>query len=88
MNKDAKINKTHAQKTREKIQGSLIVNKLIDHVLGKLEMSPTQVTAACKLMNKTIPDLKSLELSGDQENPLKINNKWEVEFVSSTTEDS
>ena len=82
MNKEAKTNKTHAQKTREKIQGSMIVNHLIDHVLGKREMSPSQVTAACKLMNKTIPDLKSLELSTDPDNPLKIDNKWTVEVVS------
>lgn len=75
--------KTHAQKTREKIQASQVVNRLIKHVLGELELSPTQVTAACKLMNKTIPDLKSLEISGDEANPLKTENKVIVEVVKS-----
>lgn len=55
---------------REKIQGSLIINRLQDHVTGKVEMSPSQVNAAKTLLGKVIPDLKAVEHSGDPDNPM------------------
>jgi hypothetical protein len=55
---------------REKIQGSLIINRLQDHVVGDVEMTPSQVNAAKTLLGKVIPDLKAVEHSGDPENPM------------------
>lgn len=55
---------------REKIQGSLIINRLQDHVTGKVDMSPSQVNAAKTLLGKVIPDLKAVEHSGDPDNPM------------------
>lgn len=40
-----------------------------------------------RIMNKYIPDLKAVELSGDPENPLETNGKWTVEFVNATPKD-
>ena len=51
----------HDDETRAKIQTSQLINRLSDHVLGKLELSPTQVRAAEILLKKTIPDLSSAE---------------------------
>mgnify|MGYP001559818909 CR=1 FL=1 len=55
---------------RAKIQGSNILNALIEHAEGKREMSGTQVTAALGLLKKALPDLTSTTILGDSENPI------------------
>lgn len=54
----------HDEETRAKIQTSQLINRLQSHVLGKVELSPTQVRSAEILLKKTIPDLSATELSG------------------------
>ena len=51
----------HDEETRAKIQTSQLINRLTDHVLGNVEMKPTQVTAALGLLKKSIPDLSSAD---------------------------
>jgi len=57
---------------RVKIQNSNILNALIEHVTGKRDMSATQVAAGLGLLKKALPDLSSVEISGDPENPLHV----------------
>lgn len=52
-------------KVRERIRTSMIVNRLEDHIDGKVEMSATQVSAALGLLRKTVPDLSATEFSGE-----------------------
>jgi hypothetical protein len=47
--------------TRDRIKATTLVNKLTAHVLGKLEMSPTQVQAAQILLKKVLPDLAAVD---------------------------
>jgi hypothetical protein len=49
---------------RQRIQTSMIANRLTDHVLGKCEMSATQVSAALGLLRKTLPDMSAVAHSG------------------------
>ena len=51
----------HDDETRAKIQTSQLINRLSDHVLGKVDLKPTQVAAALGLLKKTIPDLSAAE---------------------------
>lgn len=51
----------HDDLTRERIQTSQLVNRLTNHVLGKAEMSATQVRAAEILLNKSLPNLQTIE---------------------------
>lgn len=51
----------HDEETRLKIQATQLVNRLQDHVFGKVELTPTQVRSAEILLKKTIPDLSSSE---------------------------
>lgn len=44
---------------REKIQTSMLINRLQNHVKGDVELSNTQVTAALGLLKKTAPDLQT-----------------------------
>ena len=54
----ARINKIrHDDETRLKIKTSQLINRLQDHVLGDLDLKPTQVQSALGLLKKTIPDL-------------------------------
>ena len=57
---------------RVKIQNSNILNSLIEHVEGKREMSATQVSAGLGLLKKVLPDLSSVELSGEGGGPLQV----------------
>lgn len=60
----ARKNLVHSELVRERIRTKAIVNRLTNHVLGRIEMSATQVTAALGLIRKTVPDLQAIEHSG------------------------
>jgi hypothetical protein len=52
------------QKVRERIRTTMLALRLQNHVLGKIEMSPTQLRAAEILLRKTLPDLTAVAHSG------------------------
>lgn len=70
------------EKTRSKIQTSMLLNRLLNHCLTKEDdkdykqkyMQQSQVNAALGLMKKVLPDLTALQLSGDQESPFLIKD--------------
>jgi hypothetical protein len=49
------------QSVRDRIQTSMLVNRLTDHVLGKCDLKPTQVQSAQILLSKTLPNLSQAE---------------------------
>lgn len=55
----------HDEDTRAKIQAAQIINRLHSCVMGKVELSPSQVSAAKTLLSKVLPDLQAVDLSGD-----------------------
>lgn len=62
--------------TRKKIQTSQLINRLTKHALADTPiMDASQVQAARILLNKCIPDLKALEVSGDADAPLRFINE-------------
>lgn len=74
------------QKTRDKIKASQIVNRLQNHILADEDiMTVSQVNAARVILNKVLPDLKAVEISGDPDRP--VNGQWTVEFVNATPKD-
>jgi hypothetical protein len=67
------IGKLHQDDIRKKIQASQLINVLQDHALtGEGEITPTRMKAIEILLRKSIPDLSSVEISGDAENPLNM----------------
>ena len=42
---------------RQKIRTSMLINRLQNHVLGRLDMTKTQIQAANILLRKTLPDM-------------------------------
>ena len=53
------------ENTRAKIQASQLINRLTDHILGKIDLNATQVTAALGLLKKTLPDLSAVDLQAN-----------------------
>jgi len=70
------------QKTRDKIKASQLINRLVKHVDGEVELSATQVNAARILLNKVIPDLKAVEHSGIDGEPIAHSHNHTLEFVN------
>lgn len=62
----ARVNKIrHDENTRAKIQAAKIIGRLEGLVLGTNEMPPHAVSAALGLLRKVLPDLNSVEHSGE-----------------------
>ena len=89
-----RLNPQHDARTREKIQPSQLVNRLNSFVLDgvdpktkkPIEMSREQITVALGLLKKTLPDLSSVELKGDEANPL--NMSFTVKYADSDSSES
>ena len=74
----ARINKTtHDEKTKRLIQASQLLNRLISHANGEVELTASQVNAAKIVIGKSIPDLKAIELTGEGGGPLQLVAKWQ-----------
>ena len=55
------------ERQRARIDSSVILGKLANHVTGDDEMSATQIQAARILLDRTVPVLKAVEVQGNQE---------------------
>jgi len=64
------------QKSRDKIQASQLINRLMKHALADEDvMTVSQVRAAEMLLKKTLPDLKQVEHTGDT-GPIRLVVSW------------
>jgi len=71
------INKLHQEDVRKKIQVSQLLNVLQNHALGVSEdLSPTRMKAIEILLRKSMPDMASVTISGDAEQPLQHIVTW------------
>lgn len=61
----AALNFRQKDSARKAIQVHKIMRSLQRHIDGEYEMSPTQIRAAEILLKKALPDLQSVELSGE-----------------------
>ena len=63
----------HNETTRAKIQAQQLINRLQLHVDAETPLlDASQVNAAKALLNKVLPDLKAVELSGNEDSPLVV----------------
>lgn len=69
-----RIRKHHQDEVRARIQVSQIVNVLHKQALGDLEtdLTPARLKAIELLLRKSLPDLSSIELTGDGGGPIRI----------------
>lgn len=72
----ARLRARHQDEIREKIKASQLINRLTNHALGELELTATQIKAIEILLRKSVADLSSVEISGNQDAPVKHEVKW------------
>mgnify|MGYP001334021987 CR=1 FL=1 len=63
----ARIDRRHSELVRQRIQTSVIVERLHRHVMGELELSPTQISAANTLLDRAVPKLAQVQHVGDED---------------------
>lgn len=67
---------TLSEAWRTRIQATAIMNRLMLHVEGKLDLSSSQIKAADILLRKIVPDLAKHELTGSEHAPLELVVRW------------
>jgi hypothetical protein len=67
-----KVKTTLSEKWKDRIQATLIMNRLMDHVNGTLDLSATQIKSADILLKKIVPDLARTEHVGDGGGPVEL----------------
>jgi hypothetical protein len=70
------IGSRHQDDVRRKIQATQLINRLTNHAFGEVELTATQIKAIEILLKKSVPDLQSIQLTGDSENPVELRFKW------------
>lgn len=63
---------------RAQIQALKLIKQLEAHALGKLELRPTQVSAALGLLKKALPDLGNVSLRGEGKKPVRLVVAWKT----------
>lgn len=69
----ARLNPRHDDEARKKIQTSQLINRLQGDALGEIELTDGQRASIKILLGKSLPDLQSVELTGDPEKPIENN---------------
>lgn len=62
---------------RKRIQTGVLLKRLEDHVVGKVDLTATQINAANILLRKSIPDLTATELTGKDGGPVEVRASWQ-----------
>ena len=73
----ARIRKSHQDDVRKRIEVSNLITRVQKYANGELsdeDISPNRLNAIKLLLNKALPDLQSIELTGDADNPLMIES--------------
>jgi hypothetical protein len=68
----AKLNPRHQQLIRDKINAALLIEKLQQCALEGLELTSQQMKAIEILLKKSVPDLQSIEMTGDTDAPVVL----------------
>ena len=66
---------------RTKIANTQILNRLLAHHMGEIELSKTQIDVGLALLKKVLPDLQAVTLSGDENSPIHLRQRIERVIV-------
>ena len=72
----ARIRTKHQDEVRARIQASVLIGLLESHAMGETELSASRIRAIELLLKKSIPDLQSVEITGDGDAPVTHVIKW------------
>lgn len=81
----ARLNLRQQEQTRSAIKTTQLVKRLQCFALGEMDdagnnvdLDPNRLKAIEVLLRKALPDLSSITLTGDDENPLKLVTRVEL----------
>jgi uncharacterized protein involved in outer membrane biogenesis len=74
----ARLNPRHSDLVRQKIQASVLIDRLTKHANGELEMSSSQIRAAEVLLDRSVPKLSQIQHTGDADNPVEFVGRIEL----------
>lgn len=80
----ARLRKTHQEDVRTKIKVSNLITRLQKYAEGELsddDISPNRLNAIKLLLAKALPDLSSVQITGDPNNPVEVINTIRREIV-------
>ena len=77
----------HTHSVREKIRATQLINRLMDHIDGKITLSSSQVRAIDILLRKILPDLAQIQIAGEVQHkyvvevpPLLTKDEWQKKY--------
>ncbi len=71
----------YAERVRERIQTSMVLDKVINCALGKEDMTEKQLKAAITLLNKTVPNLSESKNTNEHSGSVNVNVNRVTEFL-------
>lgn len=74
-----RMRQTHQDDVRAKIQVTQLLNRVHKYAMGELtdeEVSTNRLNAIKLLLSKALPDLSSVQVSGDSDNPVSLHVTW------------
>jgi uncharacterized protein involved in outer membrane biogenesis len=74
----ARLNPRHSDLVRQKIQASVLIDRLTKHANGELEMSASQIRAAEVLLDRSVPKLSTIQHTGDEDKPVRVVGRIEL----------
>jgi hypothetical protein len=57
---------------KQNIRASMIMNRLVSHIEGGVDLTPTQINAAKIVLGKILPDLARSEMTGIDGGPVTL----------------
>ena len=68
----ARLNPRHSDEIRQKIQASVLVDRMQRCAMGELEMTKEQIACANSLLDRSVPKLQQIQHVGDSDQPLEL----------------
>lgn len=68
----ARLNRKHSEDIRKKIQAAVILDRYQKHFRGEIELTATQIKVGDSLLDRSVPKLQQIQVSGDKDSPLYI----------------
>ena len=75
-----KLRPKQADEVRARIQTTLLINRVQAYALGELsddEVSSNRLNAIKLLLNKTLPDLSAVQITGEDGGAVQFSVRWE-----------
>ena len=85
-----RIRLSHQDDVRARIKVSNLLTRVQKYAMGELsdeDISPNRLNAIKLLLSKALPDLSSVQITGDPNNPLEVISRIERSIIDANPKD-